>query len=431
MNYRIFFFLLVQSVYCQSQQAINLNLETKEWDTQRKKFYIQKIWPEKFISLPDSSYILQTLDTVSPYALYHIALQSKTDINKGCYLSILTGPNNHEQIVVVIDKNNNKNFGDDRIYTVDMKKPVTSYNDFYCRIPTILIDSLIIYNKQNKEEYKSIKLKFGVSKTTGDFFENFEQFKEANNFILDVYVTEYYSTKLQQGNDEYEIAVALNPLTSRFSDYPGTVQGGSVIILYKTLDTKDTVISFLPLFLRNPPKSGLKNSFALGNEIFKINKLSMSEKKLMLTKTFNKDFKELNSVVKKGHDGLYGLLSDSAYTLLDFSGSWCKPCQMILPKLQMLYKMYNSKVAFVTIAVENDPETAQQYHTKTGNEWRMVYENLNCSDEQCLKNKLNVNGFPTLILIDRNKQIVFQNTGTQAIDELEQLFQKLFESKRS
>jgi thiol-disulfide isomerase/thioredoxin len=431
MNYQIFFFLLVQSVYCQSQQAITLNLETKVWDSQRKKFYIQKIWPEKFISLTDSSYILQNLDTVSRYALYRLTFQSKTDINKGCYLSILIGPNNHEQIIMVIDKNNNENFSDDGVYTVDMKKPVTSYNDFYCRAPTILIDSLIVYNKQNKEEYKSIKLKLGVSKTTDDYFENFEQLKVANSFILDVYVMEYYSSKLQQGNDKYEFAVALNPLTQRFSDYPGTVQGGSVIILYKALDTRDSVISFLPLFQPNPSNSGLKNAFALGNDIFKINKLSVSEKKLMLTKSFHTDFKELNSIVEKRHDGLSGLLSDSAYTLLDFSGSWCKPCQTILPKLQMLYKTYNSKVAFVTVAVENDPETAQRYHAKTGNEWRMVYENLNCSDEQCLKKKLNVNGFPTLILIDRNKQIVFQNTGTQAIDELEQLFQKLFESKGS
>ncbi|HEU5164576.1 MAG TPA: TlpA disulfide reductase family protein [Chitinophagaceae bacterium] len=426
-----FFFLYVQSVCCLGQQTISLNLKAKEWDIQRKNFYAHKYLPKKFISMTDSAYILRNQDTVSRYAIYSITIQNRTALNRGCYLNILIGPNNHQQLILVIDNNKNENFGDDSVYIVDMRQPVSSEYDFYNRLPVIAIDSLHIYNKQNKIEYKGIKLKLGVSASNGEKFEYFEQLKTASSFFLDVYITEYYSATLQRGNETYEFGVASNPLIQGFSEYPGTNNGGSILIQYKKLVEKDTVIRFLPLHRIKNKNPDPRNAFTIDGDIFIIDKLTIDNKRLTLSKSSHQDARELKLIVKKNHEGLSGLLSDSVYTLLDFSGSWCKPCQVILPKLNILYKKYNSMVKFITVAVENNLETAQQYHNKTGNEWQMVYENLNCRDEQCLKNKLNVSGYPTLILIDTNKRIVFQNAGSEAIDELEQLFQKLFAYKKS
>lgn len=421
-----FIILIFQFGYCNSQQSVTLNLETREWNAARKEFYTHNLLPVQFITSPDSTIVLMNLDTISRYALFYIKVQGKTDIHNGSYLKIMTGYNKHNKFLIIPDKNNNGKYDDELVYTIDMNEPVTSELDFYKRLPLLMIDSIEVYNNQNKTEYKSLELKLGIRKLNGKYFENIKQLEEANNYYLVIYAIKYYSAIIKKGNYQYEVAVILNPVMKNIPDFPGIAQDGSIIIIYRKMYAKDTVISFMPLAVLNNRNSAFKNSFKLGKDFYKINHLSIQEKKLALTKLFKTDQQDRITIADKDHQGLSAILSDNSYTLLDFTGSWCKPCQVILPKLQLLYDIYYTKIKFISIAVENDLETARNYHEKTGIKWKMVYENLNCNDVECLKNKLNVNGFPTLILIDRNRKIVFHEAGVQAIDELEQLLQKLF-----
>lgn len=122
---------------------------------------------------------------------------------------------------------------------------------------------------------------------------------------------------------------------------------------------------------------------------------------------------------------LVDILMESSYTLIDFSGSWCKPCQVILPKLQSMYKRYGNQVKFVTIAVEDDFSTAEKFHKQTGSQWKMIYENINCRSGNCLKNIFATSGYPTLVLIDKDKKVLFNEAGTDAVNGVEKVIKSL------
>lgn len=409
---------------CTGQQAISLKLEKKIWDYERKNFYIQKLHPEEKNISTDSAIILKNKDRVNQNAVFHIVIQQKTDKNKGCFLNVLAGSNQNQQIVIVVDKNGNNNFCDDTVYAISMKNRVTSFKDFFQRIPSIAIDSLQIYNKENKVEYKSIALKIGISNTKSDYFESFEQVKEATFFLLDIFATTYYSASIRRANELYEFAVVQNPCTQNLLAYPEINDKGSVIFYYKKLATKDSAVNFLPIGLLNTSNTILKNAFAIGKDTFKISAVSILQKKINLVKDFHVNLQAFQLGEDNAYHELAEILTDTAYTLLDFSGSWCKPCQIILPKLKALYRKYTGKVKFITVAIENDSLTALKYHDQSGIQWKMIYENINCTDKRCLKNILQVNGYPTLILFDKNKKIVFQDVGTEAVQALQQLLEK-------
>ncbi len=48
-------------------------------------------------------------------------------------------------------------------------------------------------------------------------------------------------------------------------------------------------------------------------------------------------------------------------TLVDFSADWCGPCKMLHPVLDKLTTELNDKVNFITVDIDKDPATANQF----------------------------------------------------------------------
>ena len=48
--------------------------------------------------------------------------------------------------------------------------------------------------------------------------------------------------------------------------------------------------------------------------------------------------------------------------LLDFYADWCGPCQQMKPIINELEKELDGKVKFITINIDEDQDTAQQYN---------------------------------------------------------------------
>lgn len=48
--------------------------------------------------------------------------------------------------------------------------------------------------------------------------------------------------------------------------------------------------------------------------------------------------------------------------LVDFWATWCRPCAMIAPLLDELAKEYGDKIKFTRLDVDQNPNTAAQYH---------------------------------------------------------------------
>lgn len=52
-------------------------------------------------------------------------------------------------------------------------------------------------------------------------------------------------------------------------------------------------------------------------------------------------------------------------TIVDFSASWCPPCQKLKPIFAKLEEEFKDRINFVTIDVDNNPELSQAYSVQS------------------------------------------------------------------
>jgi thioredoxin 1 len=93
----------------------------------------------------------------------------------------------------------------------------------------------------------------------------------------------------------------------------------------------------------------------------------------------------------------YGdLIANSKLVLVDFSATWCGPCQTLAPILDQVAKKVGSKAKIVKIDVDKN---------------------------QSLAGKLNVRGVPTLILYKNGSQ-VWRQSGVVPANQLVKLIEQ-------
>ena len=58
-------------------------------------------------------------------------------------------------------------------------------------------------------------------------------------------------------------------------------------------------------------------------------------------------------------------ISDGLPVVIDFSATWCPPCQQLKPLFVSLTKEYEGKVTLVTVDVDEQPEMASQFDVQS------------------------------------------------------------------
>lgn len=118
--------------------------------------------------------------------------------------------------------------------------------------------------------------------------------------------------------------------------------------------------------------------------------------------------------LKNVNGGFTSLSSLKGKTLLlDFWGTWCKPCLQLIPKLKEIYSKYSSKnFELVSIANDNDEGKWKNMISTKGMSWT----NLIDIDESVTK-LYKINAFPTLILVDENGVIVEVGASESQVEE--------------
>jgi thiol-disulfide isomerase/thioredoxin len=106
------------------------------------------------------------------------------------------------------------------------------------------------------------------------------------------------------------------------------------------------------------------------------------------------------------------------YVLLDFWGSWCRPCRASHPHLKELYAKYKDKgFEIIGIALEHskslddDRKTWQTAIEQDGLTWMQVLDNENLDKFNSVQ-QWEVTAFPTKILLDRDGNIIGRYVGT-------------------
>ncbi len=115
--------------------------------------------------------------------------------------------------------------------------------------------------------------------------------------------------------------------------------------------------------------------------------------------------------------------SINKYILLDFWGTWCKPCISCTPALKKINEKYqHENFQLISIARDESSSDVKNYLKKENISWINLFDPVS-NPEICTKYV--INAFPTFILIDPNGIIIERVTGA---DELERL-QKLLSDK--
>lgn len=66
-------------------------------------------------------------------------------------------------------------------------------------------------------------------------------------------------------------------------------------------------------------------------------------------------------MVKKISQNEFKEAAESEVAVIDFSATWCGPCQMLAPVLEEVSEQYAGKVSFFNVDVDENPELARQY----------------------------------------------------------------------
>jgi thiol-disulfide isomerase/thioredoxin len=110
---------------------------------------------------------------------------------------------------------------------------------------------------------------------------------------------------------------------------------------------------------------------------------------------------------------------DSDFVLLDFWGSWCGPCRSSIPHLAALQNQVDPKrlkvvgIAYEQGGIDDRKKMAREAAAKYG----VNYTTLLAEQDgrPCpVQNALQIEAFPTLILVDRNGRILWRDKGANS-----------------
>ena len=112
------------------------------------------------------------------------------------------------------------------------------------------------------------------------------------------------------------------------------------------------------------------------------------------------------------------------YVVLEFWGSWCGYCIKELPRLKNCYSKYHEKAEFIGIVYKD----SRQSWLKAISKYELKWTNLIAENDE-VRDKYGVEGFPTKIIIDSDGKIVLKTTGET--DEFYQKMDELFGNQKN
>jgi thiol-disulfide isomerase/thioredoxin len=93
--------------------------------------------------------------------------------------------------------------------------------------------------------------------------------------------------------------------------------------------------------------------------------------------------------------------------LVDFWATWCPPCVAISPDILGLYKKYHDQgFEIIGVSADTDKQALINFTKKEGAPWPQYFET---SQDNVLLEKLGIDSFPTLWLVDKKGVVVDSN----------------------
>ncbi len=391
------------------------------------KYYQSQL---ELLSIKDKdSVIIATLNT--DYNQFYYQMYKKGFINKDQFLAkgidSLVEVNKPNQIqllasikfqgetqTLIIDDNYNGDFSDDKVVTFDKDFRIDA-ND------SLKIKSLPILNFEYWN-YKDSQIDTFKRKVIVYPSLNYFTFSSTENEVLKksrlvLHLMDYWSGSLETENQKYDVAI----------------QG--LKNSYLKILIKPDSLNFSPksYVFNNNFSYQIKDSIELDNKIYVIDSITNDVSKLILKHIPSKKNiygfrtgQKVESVILNDLSGnkinLSEIIKNKPFTIIDFWGTWCKPCIEEIPNLKKFYKTYSKDINLVSIAFDKDVEKVKNYTASNAMDWQHFFaDRLNRSNKGGIMNNLHIKEFPTLILLDANQKIIYRGSGSESLDEIKEI----------
>tara|TARA_R110002167_G_scaffold177533_1_gene377333 strand:- start:2949 stop:4313 length:1365 start_codon:yes stop_codon:yes gene_type:complete len=174
-------------------------------------------------------------------------------------------------------------------------------------------------------------------------------------------------------------------------------------------------------------KYEIKDSIKLGNKIFVLENISNDLTNLKIKEIKGKDFIYGNKVGQKlknfeletltsKKEKLANILNKKKYTIIDFWGTWCKPCREQIPILKEFYNKNKDQINIISIAYDKNLDNVIQYTNKNEMNWSQYFYDRNVGTG--IIDDLRIIFYPTLLLVDNEMNILYKESGTSNFDVL-------------
>lgn len=326
-------------------------------------------------------------------------------------INAVSGFKNGKQIVIV-DANNNDDFGDDKVLIFD--------NDFGLKneaLNSTELDSLPVMNFQYEiasyDNIFKLNRKFQIypypNHPFAKFYINETSMKK---YALLLSVKDFWMGNFNYKNDSYETV------------FQGESKYDNQILAVRPDSLKD---SSLGMAYNKNFTYYISDTISLSNNLYKLDSIyddmsMLTLKKLNSNKPFFsyrigykiKDFKLTNFENKELQ---INDLLQKQFLLLDFWGTWCSPCRELTPDLVRINKDLNQKVNILGIAYKSSFEENKKYISDNNMNWHHVYSKT----RKGIIRDLNVVSYPTFILLDKNRKILYRGSGKKALHDIEEI----------
>lgn len=304
-----------------------------------------------------------------------------------CYVNLISGKNENNEVECSVDANNNYDFGDDRSF-----KPMNA-------------------NSPDEELNKHLINVLAQRVLNGKIINDKTPLLIAENeSLLTFSIAQHATTALHDADKSYELAVC--PLWFVSATWKQT----QLVLLSDSLKTKKANKDLI---------FNVGDIITIGNSTYKYNGVDISKNILSLQKISSANqyssqvgfraplFTSENLLTGKQItlDSLKG-----KYVLIDFWGTWCKPCRAQLPDLVKLNNSADSsRFILMSIASSDKLDSLKAVIKKENMVWPQML-----SDK--VTEQYHVNAFPKSFLINPDGVIIGKDL---SIDELKEKLTKL------
>jgi thiol-disulfide isomerase/thioredoxin len=100
------------------------------------------------------------------------------------------------------------------------------------------------------------------------------------------------------------------------------------------------------------------------------------------------------------------LLNQNKYILIDYWGTWCKPCIAKIPDLIALNQRFSSKLTMVSIAYDENIDVVKKFHDVNPTPWSNYFIDRN--NYKSLIRPLKISVYPTFRLYSQQGKLIYE-----------------------